>query len=203
MVNKQILQSIEGAIAHKCPKDEHQAIKCAHCEIGYSFIACKPVVLDCGHQVCKECDKSIENGCNFLTCKFCAKKIKTTGGQCIAADSLFQAFSNHLAKELKEKYKKAINLYEGDFAKTVFKNSISIFNFNSDRKSSSQIETQVEKIKQKLKNEIDLKVELVKEEIEKLRSELHGDVDRLCDDALKYETSNVNHCLIVYLFIYF
>ena len=104
-------QSIQCAIAHKCPNDEYQAIECAYCEIGYSFIACKPVVLDCGHHVCKECDKIVENGC--FTCKFCDKKVKITGGQSLAADSLFQVFATNLAKELEEKYKKAINLYEG------------------------------------------------------------------------------------------
>ena len=60
MLNPQILQSIECAIAHKCLTDEDQAIKCAHCEIGYSFIACKPIVLECGHHVCENVTKKLK-----------------------------------------------------------------------------------------------------------------------------------------------
>ena len=180
MLNTQIMQSIECAIAHKCPKDDDGSKKCAHCEIGYSFVASKPVGLDCGHHVCKECDKEIENGC--LTCKFCAKKVKITGFQGIAADSLFQVLATSLAKDLKEKYAKAIDLYEGVVLYLFSFLILIIFRIISDRNSSSQRENRVEKLKQKIKNEIDLKVDLVKD---KLRSELHADVDRLCDKELE------------------
>ena len=59
----------------------------------------------------RKCDKEIENGC--LTCRFCDKKVKITGYQGKAADSFIQVFATNLAKELKEKYATAINLYEG------------------------------------------------------------------------------------------
>ena len=106
------MKSIECAIAHTCPKDADGTKRCAQCEINYSFIACEPIVLDCGHHVCKECDQSNENG--ILKCKICAKSVKIFGGPGVAADTLFQVFANSLAKELRDKYSIALNLYDGN-----------------------------------------------------------------------------------------
>ena len=112
MLDEQILKSIECAIAHKCPKDADDSKRCAHCEIGHSFIACEPITLECGHHICKECDKDIENG--SLKCKFCAKSVKLFGGPGIAADSLFQVLANDLTKELRVKYSTAMHLYDSN-----------------------------------------------------------------------------------------
>ena len=112
MLSQQILQSIECAIAHKCPKDADGSKRCAQCEIGYSFVACEPITLECGHHICKECDKETQNG--SLKCKFCAKFVKLNGARGIAADSLFQFITDKLAKELKKKYATAIKLLEGN-----------------------------------------------------------------------------------------
>ena len=112
MLNEQILKSIECAIAHKCLKDTDKSKRCAHCEVGHSFIACEPIKLECGHHVCKQCDKQIENG--SLKCKFCDKGVKLIGGSGIAADNLFQLFANDLTKELRDKYSTAIDLYNGN-----------------------------------------------------------------------------------------
>ena len=110
-MNTQILQSIECAIAHKCPKDADETKRCAHCEIGYSFVACKPIILECAHHICTVCDKEAQNW--SLKCNFCAKSVKLIGGAGIAADSLFQVFAIDLAKVLKEKYATAIGIYDG------------------------------------------------------------------------------------------
>ena len=55
--------------------------------------------------------------------------------------------------------------------------------FYSDRKA--QVETNVDKLKLKIKNEIDLRVDIVKEQLDKMRKELFNDVDRICENALK------------------
>ena len=39
-----------------------------------------------------------------LRCKFCAKDVKATGAVGVAANTIFQAFANDLATELKDKY---------------------------------------------------------------------------------------------------
>jgi hypothetical protein len=111
MLNQEIMQSIECAFAHKCPKDADETKRCAECEIGYSFVACEPIILDCGHHICKLCDKEAQNG--SLKCKFCAKSVKVIGVSGIAADSFFQVFANNLAKELRDKYEAAIDIYDG------------------------------------------------------------------------------------------
>ena len=56
--------------------------------------------------------------------------------------------------------------------------------FISDRKSSQ--ETKISKLKQTVKNEIDLKVDKLKEELEELRKELYKDVDRICNNAIRF-----------------
>ena len=76
------------------------------------FVACEPITHECGHHVCKECDKNIENG--SLRCKFCAKSVKLIGGPGIAADTIFEVFANDLTKELRDKYSIAIDLYDGN-----------------------------------------------------------------------------------------
>lgn len=110
MLNEQVLQSIECAIAHKCLKDADGLKRCAQCEIGHPFVAYEPKTLECGHHVCEECKEGNEN---FLRCKICDKNVKINAGNGFAADSLFQVLSNDLAKQLKEKYSTAIHLYEG------------------------------------------------------------------------------------------
>jgi hypothetical protein len=60
MLNQTVYSSIECAIAHQCAKDEDNSNKCAQCEIGYSFIACEPILLQCGHHVCKECTEKVK-----------------------------------------------------------------------------------------------------------------------------------------------
>ena len=110
MINQQILQSIECAIQHRCPKDTDRSKRCVECEIGYTFVACEPIVIECGHHVCKECDKNMEN--RSLRCKFCAKDAKATGAVGVAANTFFQVFANDLAQELKEKYTRAIDLFK-------------------------------------------------------------------------------------------
>ena len=110
-MNTQVLQSIEFAIAHKCPKNADETKRCAQCEIGYSFVACEPITLECGHHICKQCDEEAQNG--SLKCKFCQKSVRLIGGSGVAADSVFKLLANDLAKELKEKYAAAIDIYEG------------------------------------------------------------------------------------------
>jgi hypothetical protein len=111
MLNQQILQSIECAIAHKCPNEADGTKRCAQCEIGYSFVACEPITLDCGHHICRECGSDFENG--ILKCKICAKNVKLIGTPGVAADSVFELVKISLAKELKEKYAAAFKIYEG------------------------------------------------------------------------------------------
>ena len=67
MLNQQIYQSIECAIAHKCAKDANEPKRCAHCEIGYKFIVMEPESLKCGHNICKECESKAQN--KSIKCK--------------------------------------------------------------------------------------------------------------------------------------
>ena len=74
MLNQRILNNIECAIPHKCAKDNNESKRCAQCDIGYLFIACEPILLQCGHHICKSCEHEAKNG--SLKCKICELEIK-------------------------------------------------------------------------------------------------------------------------------
>ena len=46
-------------------------------------------------------------------------------------------------------------------------------------------EIKIEKLRLKTKNEVDLRVECLKNEIDILGNHLFDDIDKMCDDALK------------------
>jgi hypothetical protein len=106
MLNEHILQSIECAISHKCCKG---TTKCAECDIGYKFIACAPVPIQCGHHICKQCEAKTREA-SVIGCKFCRKKATCTGGLGVAAESLFQLLLKDLIGELRDKYEKTFQL---------------------------------------------------------------------------------------------
>ena len=54
----------------------------------------------------------------------------------------------------------------------------------TDTKLNDEREAKVAKIKQSIEKEIDFKVKLQKEEIDKLRNVLYDDVARICDNEL-------------------
>lgn len=110
MICQEILACLECAIPHECFKESSQSSRCAQCDIGYSFIANEPILLECGHHVCKACKPKIENG--SLNCRFCTKRAKTTNVKEAASD-LFEALEGELVKELSNKFEATINLYYG------------------------------------------------------------------------------------------
>ena len=60
-----------------------------------------------------------------------------------------------------------------------------LYSLISDSESNKEIKTQIEVLKEKLKDEINWKIELVKEGIYKIRKELHDEVDHTCENALE------------------
>ena len=111
MMPSDVLKSIECAIPHECTKLIDESLKCGYCEIGYSFIVHEPIVLQCGHHICKECIEKTQTG--GLICTICSNEIKCSDGAGTAAETLILLFSKDLAKELKEKFLKGVDLYEG------------------------------------------------------------------------------------------
>ena len=105
MLNEQILQNIECALAHDCATSSN---KCAECDLGYKFIACEPIPLQCGHYICKKCESKTKEG--SINCKFCKKRAACTGGLGGAAEALFQFVQKELFGELRDKYEKALHL---------------------------------------------------------------------------------------------
>jgi hypothetical protein len=75
MLNQELRELIECAVPHKCPKEKDASNKCIQCEIGYSFIACEPILLQCGHHVCKECTEKLKK--EALKCKICSAELKS------------------------------------------------------------------------------------------------------------------------------
>lgn len=109
----QILPNIECAIGHKCAREANESAKCAHCAVGYLFIAHEPTSLKCGHHICKECSDKSKSG--SLKCKLCSNAIECLGLVNQSSAALVAVFTKDLANELKEKFKMALDLYEGNF----------------------------------------------------------------------------------------
>ena len=70
-------------------------------------------MLKCGHVICNECTSKTQKG--SIKCKTCGSRAEATEASAVAANALFQAFLSQLTDELKEKYKKALDIYNGLF----------------------------------------------------------------------------------------
>ena len=113
MLNAEILKTIECAIPHDCAKGNNESNKCAHCEIGYEFIAMDPKSLKCGHNICNDCETRANNG--SVQCKFCQEEREQTGVKGAADDLLVNTCLDLLVVELKTKYNNAFTIYDGMF----------------------------------------------------------------------------------------
>ena len=113
MLNAKILKTIECAIPHNCAKGNNESNKCAHCEIGYEFIAMDPKSLKCGHNICNDCETRVNKG--NVQCKFCQEEREPTGVKVSAADLFVDMCLDPLVVELKTKYKNAFTIYKGNF----------------------------------------------------------------------------------------
>ena len=113
MLSVDILKTIECAIPHNCIKGINESNKCAHCEIGYEFIAVEPESLKCGHNICNACEARVNR--ESIKCKFCQEEREPTGVKGAAAEVVVQAYLGPLVDELKNKYKKALTIYDGIF----------------------------------------------------------------------------------------
>ena len=111
MLSNQIVKNIECAIGHKCAREANESAKCAQCALGYLFIACEPTTLKCGHHVCKECEPKVST--RSLNCKLCGDEMKSLERVNSSSEALVSLFINDLAKELKNKYNQALDLYQG------------------------------------------------------------------------------------------
>lgn len=112
MQNREILKSVECALPHKCAKKEDETKRCAYCEIGYPFVACDARILDpCGHLICFKCKEQIEG--ERFNCNICGCEANCTNTKAAAFETLFHLFLNDLYKELKDKYKNALYMYNG------------------------------------------------------------------------------------------
>ena len=111
MLSLDVLKTIQCAIPHNCAKDKNDSHKCAHCELGYEFIVHEPESLKCGHNICNDCEARANKG--SFKCKFCQEEREPTGVKVDAAELLMNIYLDPLVVELKDKYQKAFNLYDG------------------------------------------------------------------------------------------
>jgi hypothetical protein len=92
-----------------------------------------------------------------------------------------------LVVELKTKYKKAFTIYDGNFEWIIIlKKLYSLFFIES----KAVAEHRVASLRLGIKNQIDLRVEVLKNELDQRRVEMYNEVDKICNDALKYDLSD-------------
>ena len=111
MLSGDVLKTIQCAITHSCAKDKNESNKCAHCEIGYEFIAMGPESLKCGHNICNDCESRANK--RSVRCKFCQEEREPSGVKATAVELLMSLYLDPLVVELKDKYKKALTIYDG------------------------------------------------------------------------------------------
>jgi hypothetical protein len=92
MLNRKIIKNVECAVPHKCAKSKDSSKRCAQCEIGYSFFACEPITLECGHLICFDCKPKVDDEC--FKCNNCGANAKCSQVKGIFAETLFHHFNN-------------------------------------------------------------------------------------------------------------
>lgn len=177
-----MLKCIECAMPHKCAKTVNGSASCTKCDSEYRFIVFEPITLKCGHHICKECKKKAEN--ENANCKICNENIKITDGIGAASDLFIKMYLKDLTSELNNKYSKTLSHFNGNaWVLSLFFQFYINCIFSESQKDA---EDKVSKLKQAVRNEIDKRVEKLKHEIDVARGELFKDVDRACNDSLKY-----------------
>jgi len=162
MLPIELLEYIECGIPHRCAHKEDATKKCSQCDLKYSFIVKDPVILQCEHQICQECEPKASQ--QVLKCKICA-----------AQSSNAQVVSSGLKNKLVDK---TIKDHLGEMyavLKDKFKTGQDLF-----LEHKIELETSVEAKRQILKNEVDVNIEKLRGELEKVRFQLYDDVDKYC-----------------------
>jgi len=108
MISQEILESIECVVPHKCSKKLDASKSCIFCEIDYHFIAKEPVLLECQHNVCKDCKGNAQNE----KCKLCNEFIKLTHMGVKSTEILIQLNLKELFEILKIKFNEATKMFQ-------------------------------------------------------------------------------------------
>lgn len=166
MLPSELLEFIECAMPHRCARAEAER-RCAQCELDYAFIANKPVMLLCEHQICQDCDEKAQRV--RVKCKICASQhadiaIESSGIKNKLIDKTIRDNMPLLQQNLREKFTEGHQLL---------------------RQRKSELESGVEDKRQAIKSEIDLSIKLVQEELELVRLRLYKDVDKYCEFILE------------------
>ena len=104
-LNEQIIKLVECAHKHDC------ASQCVTCLLSFNHIVEEPMQLDCGHLICKSCKPSN----NKTQCKN-DNKNSTVGDAAVVTKFLLDSIKNDLLKLLKEKFQRAIAIFESNIA---------------------------------------------------------------------------------------
>lgn len=111
MLSKKLIESIECAMPHECPKKMNSSNSCIYCEVGYSFIVKEPLLLECEHNICKECKDHVEN----KNCKICSKKIEVLNMKNRSTQLLIESNLTKLFENLKDKFNTTLSSFQGKF----------------------------------------------------------------------------------------
>lgn len=171
MLTEDMLEYIECAIPHNCSLNEkcHQTDsknKCAQCLVKYNFIVDEPVIIECEHHICKNCED--KSNSTKLICKICKLKgveslVKSSGIKNKVIEKIIDGHMPELYEALKQKFNKGHTLY-------------------NERKI--ELANSIETKRQRTKNEIDLEIEVAFQNLEKIRENLYKSVDECCDKFL-------------------
>lgn len=104
MLNEELIEMVQCAIDHDCAKN--QSKRCAICEIGFKAFAEEPLLLTCGHIICKKC----KNG-DKVNCSKHGEAI--VGLEAKMNCHFIEMNKKQLFETTKEKYENAASLLKG------------------------------------------------------------------------------------------
>ena len=185
MLSSGRLQFIQCVVHHSCSEDENEneddeneQEPCAFCQIDYQFIANKPTLLECDHHICEECNVKADDG--IIYCKLWESYTKCLNKINRFADMTINDHLNELVEKLANKFKCSIELLKGENrALKVWCVLLKCPLWTIEEKEQMAENCMMEK-KLELKNAIDLRVEVLKRQIEQLKCS--EDISSYCTD---------------------
>jgi len=150
MISNDMIELLECAIKHDCASKKSN--RCAVCELGFKYIVIDPIQLTCGHTICSECKN--EQKVEKVNCQKHGES--SIGLESEATKHLLKINIKELFESLKTKYEASVKLLEE-----------TKINFDSQLKTTIN----------DLKDNIDLKVDKYKSELEEIRESLHSKLD--------------------------
>lgn len=122
-IDQKALDQIMCVIGHDCANKLSK--RCAVCILDFQYLSEDPAKLACGHSICAKCKANQEK--EKASCKF--HGVRKIGKDATESKQFIKENLNELFNMMKEKFEKAIDLFEGLKKEFFVKKTLSIIIF--------------------------------------------------------------------------